>query len=328
MSEITYPQWLRYFRLIVQVDGKEAVDLSQFRCVFNISQAIVGKPCTADIKVYNVSPETAEKIRAPSNAVVKHKRLKVVIEAGYEDSHLMIFQGDLWWRSSGRESETDTFIQLIAATGDRAQRFAVVNCSLPSGSTQADVFDAVTDSMKGYGIESRKRPDLMSGRLIRGKVIYKMASDAMQGVADTNRFDWGYGNEGIAIIGKDPTYNKSEDVIVLNSATGLIGRPTVTVEGVEAMCLLQPRIDVGSLVQIDNNSIQGNVYDTSVEADLMQQQTATDGFISADGIYRVLGREHYGDTRGNDWYTKIICSGVNASQTPMAATVLNNIPNL
>ena len=99
-----YTQWLRYFRLIVATDGRneEALDLSDFRVTFHISQAMVGKPCTADIKVYNVSQETVDKIEVPTNAVVGHKRLKVIIEAGYQEDHSMIFEGDLWWKSTGR----------------------------------------------------------------------------------------------------------------------------------------------------------------------------------------------------------------------------------
>ena len=326
-----YTQWLRYFRLIVATDGSntEALDLSDFRVTFHISQAMVGKPCTADIKVYNVSQETVDKIEVPTNAAVGHKRLKVIIEAGYQEDHSMIFEGDLWWKSTGRESSTDTYMQLVAATGDRAHQYAVVNASIPKGATQAQVFDAVAQTMKDKGVSVTKRPDFMEGQLPRGKVMYCMGSSAMQGLASTNGFEWGYGAGGIVTVRKDQTYKRSEDVIILNAMTGLIGRPTVTVDGVEATCLLQPRIDLGSLVQIDNNAIQtGGSYDTSYKADIMANSAVTGAMLSADGLYRVLGREHIGDTRGNDWYTKIICAGVNAAQTPMNTTVLNNVPNL
>ena len=326
-----YTQWLRYFRLIVATDGRndEALDLSDFRVTFNISQAMVGKPCTADIKVYNVSQETVDKIEVPTNAVVGSKRLKVIIEAGYQEDHSMIFEGDLWWKSTGRENSTDTYMQLVAATGDRAHQYAVVNASIPKGATQEQIFDTVAQAMKEKGVSVTKRPDFMDGQLPRGKVLYAMGSSAMQGLASTNGFEWGYGAGGIVTIRKDQTYDRNEEVIVLNAGSGLIGRPTVTVDGVEALCLLQPRIDLGSLIQIDNATIQkGGVYDTSYKADLMANISVTDAMLSADGLYRVLGREHFGDTRGNDWYTKIICSGVHAAQQPMTTTVLTNTPNL
>lgn len=326
----SYQQWLRYFRLIVSVDGTntEALDLSDFRCTFHILQAMVGKPCTAVIKVYNVAQSTVDRIAVPTNAVVGSKRLKVLIEAGYQEDHSLIFQGDLWWKSTGRESETDTYMTLVAATGDRAHQYAVVNASVPKGASQEQIFDAVMQPMKEKGVQPSGKPDTMSGTLARGKVLYKMAADAVQSFADTNGLEWGYGAGGLVMIRKDKTYKKSEEVIVLNAQTGLIGRPTVTADGVEATCLLQPRIDLGSLVQIDNATIQSGSYDTAVQADLLQNAAVQGAFTSSDGLYRVLGREHVGDTRGNDWYTHIICAGVHASQTPMNATVLNNIPNL
>ena len=75
------------------------------------------------------------------------------------------------------------------------------------------MYDAVVTSMKPYGVSSPKKPDFMEGRLLRGKVIFKMAADAMQGVADTNAFEWGYGTEGVTTIRKDMTYKKTEDEI-------------------------------------------------------------------------------------------------------------------
>ena len=49
-------QWLRYFRLVVAVDkdNQQAIDLSEFRCKIRLSQAVIGKPCTAENTVYNV----------------------------------------------------------------------------------------------------------------------------------------------------------------------------------------------------------------------------------------------------------------------------------
>lgn len=324
-------KWLRYFRLVVAVDGTntEALDLSDFRCVFKISQAAIGKPCTAEITVYNVSQATVDRIHVPTNAVVGSKRLKVILEAGYQDDHAVVFQGDLWWKSVGRDSETETFMRLVASTGDRAQQYAVVNASIPKGATQADVFAEVAKSFAEKGVGKANEPTLMATRLPRGKVLYAMSADAMQGLADTNQFDWGYTASGLVAIRKDQSYDPTEAVIVLNSKTGMLGRPMMTVEGVEVESLLLPRADIGSLVQIDNRSIQRQSYDTSVSQGAIQANfAATDAMISADGLYRVVSRIHSGDTRGNEWRTRMVCFGVNAAQTPMTTTALNNVPNL
>ena len=62
-------QWLRYFRLVVAKDGTNtaALDLSDYRVAFRVTQAAVGRPCTAEISVYNVSDDTANQINAPTN---------------------------------------------------------------------------------------------------------------------------------------------------------------------------------------------------------------------------------------------------------------------
>jgi len=328
-----YSQWLRYCKLTVAVDGSntEAIDLSDFRVKFQISQAVVGKPTTAEIMVYNVSQSTVDRIAVPTNRMVKQYRLRVILEAGYQQEHAIVFQGDLWWKSTGRESETDTFMRLIAATGDRAHQFAVVNCSLPKGATQAEVFGAVAKSMAEKGVRAAGIPKEMATttRLPRGKVMYSMSRDAMQGLADVNNFAWGYGTNGLIAIPKDPTYNPREDVIVLTSETGLIGRPTMTVNGLELQCLLNPRLDVGSLIQIDNKSIQRSSIDTSDKAYVERaDRTASDAFVSADGLYRVYSRQFIGDTRGNDWYAKLIAFGVNASERPDSPDIYNTFPNL
>ena len=113
MSENKNRQWLRYFRLVIATDknNQQAIDLSEFRCKFHISQAVIGKPCTAEITVYNVSKETIDKLGIGTNKI-EDSGMKVIIEAGYKDNHGIIFQGDLWWKSTGRESETETFMKL------------------------------------------------------------------------------------------------------------------------------------------------------------------------------------------------------------------------
>lgn len=327
-----YAQWIRYFKLTVAVDGSNtaALDLSDFRVRFSISQAVVGKPTTADITVYNVSKATVDQIQIPTNQAVGNSRLKVIIEAGYQGDHAIIFQGDLWWKSVGRESETDTFMRLIAATGDRAHQYAVVNAAIPAGATQAQVFETIAKSMAEKGVDCTGIPEELATttKLPRGKVIYGMSAKAMQGLADTNNFLWGYGSNGLVAIPKTPSYDAQNDVVVLTASTGLIGRPKLTVNGVEMQCLLNPRIDVGSFVQIDNRSVQRDACDTSYLADIQKNLATEDALLSVDGLYRVISREVVGDTRGNEWYLNLIAEGVNAAVKPMTPTILNSFVNM
>lgn len=317
MSNVNATKWLRYFKLTVATDSenKEAIDLSEYRVKFHISQGVVGKPSTADIFVYNVAPETMMRIRVDPNQRVKDMQMKVIIEAGYQEDHGVIFQGDLWYKSTGRENETDTFLRLIAASGDKAHQYAVVNASIPRGATQADLFKVIGESMKPQGITEIAVPveQTDKAKSPRGKVLYMLSERAMQNICDTNGFYWGYAEDGIIAIPKRPTFDPKKEVIVLTPQTGLIGRPKITVDGIETQCLLDHRLKIGVLVSIPNQSIQHTSYTTDAKASVPTLSTQNDDMIDSNGLYQVIFREFQGDTRGNEWYTNMRCQGVNAT---------------
>lgn len=316
-------QWLRYCRLVVSTDSgsTEAIDLSQFRIRFKISQALVNRPCTAEITISNVAESTANRINLSAFEANPDSDIKVVLEAGYQDNFGMIFQGDLWWKATGRESQTETFLKLIATTGDRLLKYLVVNTSLPPGATQEDILKVLKKEFEANGVDVTTLPDgLLETKLPRGKVIYRSSGDLLRGLSATNNFYFSLGVNGLIFTQKAKTYDEGEPVIVLNAKTGLIGRPTITPNGVELDALLNPQLEVGTLVQIDNASIVRQDYKTTIsEGSYVDNYRASDAMLDSDGIYRIIGREHFGDTRGDEWRTHLICVGVNAEVQPVAS---------
>ena len=326
-------QYLRYCRLTVTTEGVtgeneheiEAIDLSEFRIKFLVDQACVNKPTTAEITVYNVSKSTIDKIPAPTNQATRDKNIIVTLEGGYQSNHAIIFQGELWWKTTGRENETDTYLTLVCASGSRNQNYAVVNASIPKGATQQDILNIVAKSMSDKGVSVANKPTLMATQLPRGKVIYKMSRDAMQGIADTNNFDWYIGTNGLVAVQKDNSFDPNTEAIVLNATSGMVGRPKLTTIGVDVECLMNPLIDVGTIVQINNGQIIRENYDTTMGA-VRENYHRTNLYEGADGFYRVIARQHVGDTRGNDWYTSLICVAVVGTQ-PLTPAVNNFFPN-
>ena len=329
MDSDSQVQWLRRCKLYVQrgQNKQEAIDLSDFRIKFEVTQRTLGQPQTATITVYNVSQTTVDSFQLPVNTDVRVSGVKVVLSAGYEFNESIIFNGDLWWKSIGRESETDTFLKLIASTGDVAHQYAVVNRSFQKGTTQVQIFRETQKVMVEYGVgaEADAPEYLLKTSLPRGKVVYMKAHDVLDLMGRTNNFNWGYGNDRIITVPKEAVYSPSEQVIVLNAETGLIGRPEQTPNGVDVVCLLNPMIQHGSLIQLDNKSIQRAGISTAWSQDaLTSNYNVSDTMIDMDGIYRVVARTHVGDTRGNDWYTKMTCVSVSGKQ-PMSASNMNNI---
>lgn len=331
----TSTQWLRYCRLVVSTESADgsneqslqAIDLSNFRIRFLVDQALAGKPTTAEITIYNVAKSTVDQIPVPTNQNVQNSNIIVSLEAGYENNHAVIFRGELWWKTVGRENETDTFMALVCASGNRCQNYSVVNVSIPKGATQNEILGIVAQTMKQNATNMTEIGSLMQTRLPRGKVIYKMTKDAMQGIADTNNFDWCIGTNGLIAVRKDTSATDQEiaSAIVLNARTGMIGRPKMTSVGLNVECLLNPQIDVGTVIRINNSQIQRDSYDTSYSA-YSENLPRTNIYEDIYGFYRVIARQHLGDTLGNDWYTSLICTALTGTQ-PINSSVYNFFPN-
>lgn len=296
-------QYLRTCKLIVFGADLDGLDLSQLRIKFTVKRSDTMTPNVADIRVYNLEEKTALRIRKEFT--------KVVLQAGYESNFGVIFQGNIKQVIIGRESATDTFIDIVAGDGDRAYNFAIVNATLAAGSTQADQVGAAIASMVPKGVGEGYIGDMPPEKLPRGKVMYGNARNYLRDVAQSTDKSWSIQDEKVTFVPKK-SYLPGERV-VLTSKTGMIGTPQQTNEGVNVKCLLNPNIKIGGRVQIDNASIQRYKINLSVP----NSPANIPAPLTADGVYYVLVAEHTGDTRGVDWYTTLICLNMDVTTNPI-----------
>lgn len=301
-------QYIREFKLLVSkpnVANNEpnAIDLSNLRCKFVVKRSDTITPNVADIRVYNVSKDTALKIQKEFSTVI--------LQAGYEGNYGVIFQGNIKQVIIGRESATDTFIDIVAGDGDRAYNFAIVNSTIAAGATQQDQLNAVIGSMQQLGVTSGYLSPLPSEQLPRGKVLYGNARNYLIDIAQTSDKGVSIQDEKITLI-DNKSYAPGERV-VLTSKTGMIGTPQQTNEGINIKCLLNPRIKIGGLVEIDNASIERLKINLTVPNSAANIPAP----ITDDGVYYVLVAEHQGDTRGVEWYTTLICLNTDVSSNPI-----------
>jgi hypothetical protein len=303
--------YLRKVGLAV-IAGQKALDLSQMRITFRIQAADVEAPGTAHIRVYNLADHTAQSVQKEYQTVT--------LQAGYKDGpYGVIFQGTIKQVKRGREmgggGVVDSYVELLCADGDLAYNFGVVNATIAAGSTPTQRAQAVARHFSKYGVNQAKLDHLSSstsssgGILPRGKVFFGMGRDYLDDVAASTATTWSIQN-GVLTFTSMTGYQPGE-AVVLTSRTGLVGVPEATDQGIRVRCLLNPFIQVGRRVQIDNKSInritikqQGfpRYSDVNFTAD-----------VSADGYYRVLVREFVGDSRGHDWFADLICLSVDGS---------------
>jgi hypothetical protein len=296
-------QYDRKISLIVGPESGNALDLSSLRITFRVERGDLQTPNSARIRVYNVSDSTACRIESEFT--------RVVLQAGYKGSYGIIFDGSIVQPKRGRESPTDTFMDIVAADGDAAYNFAVVNTTLAAGSVPADHVKVCTTAMSGYGVTAGYQSDLGGNPLPRGKVMFGMARDYLATVAKTTQTLWSIQDGKLQIV-PETSYVPGE-VPVINAKSGMIGMPEQTQNGITVRMLLNPSIKIGRLIKLDNSSIQKYEYSLSTSQQAENQNTALQNQINGDGLYYVMTSEIWGDTRGNDWYTQVVCLSVDAT---------------
>lgn len=307
---MSVPQYLRKASLLIGGDDGKALDLSGLRFQFAIRRGDLQTPNTADIRVYNVSDQTADRIR---QLLPQPEFTRVVVQGGYDGNFGALFDGEIKQVRRGRESSTDTYIDITAADGDSAYNFAISAVSLAAGSTPKDHISAVLQGMAEFGISGGYMPSDMPGNpLPRGKVFYGMTKDELRKIAKNTQTSWSIQNGNLTIIPESAYIDG--DIPVITSATGMIGLPEQTQNGIRVKVLLNPNIKIGQAVKLDNKSIQGYRFGLGISqqaGNLMLETTAVK--TNADGLYYVMIADHQGDTRGQAWYSDLLCLSIDAS---------------
>lgn len=287
-------QWIREFGL--QVEGQSGtIDLSNLRGRFRVRYATVQSPNSAEIIVTNAKEETAQAIRKEGQ--------RVTLNAGYRDGNAIIFNGEIIQKRVGRENPVDTYLGIVAQDGDRAYNFATVSKTLAAGSTFKDHVDVVLEAMKPYGVTKGFISELGSQKMPGPRVLFGMARDVMREIATSTGAAWTIENGKLDLVKAKET--KPGDVIVLNSQTGMIGRPVQTFDGVIARMLLNTRVKPNTKIKIDEASIDTATFSTDYTGALGNEVLKSQ--IATDGLYKVVVVEHHGDTHGNAWYTEVVC---------------------
>lgn len=293
-------QYLRKFNLTVAA-GSSGLDLSEMHVKFKVTQKDIMTPNSATIRVYNLKDSTSTSIQ--------EEFTRVILQAGYEGSYGIIFDGSIIQVKRGKENATDKYLDIIAADGDEAMISGIVNSAMAAGSTFKDRVNAIAKGMPGVTVGYIA--DLPDDKLPRGRVLYGACRDHLDDIAHCTNTRWSVQNGVLQFVYVDG-YLPGE-AVVLTSLTGMIGLPEQTADGIHARCLINPQIKVGGKVQIDNKSVQQQ----TIAFDLNGiKQNAFIPEIATDGLYRTLVVEYEGDTRGTPWYSDLVMIKIDGNIPP------------
>lgn len=292
-------QYLRRVSLIVAGTADEGLELSALRIKFQVRQADVQTPNRASIRIYNLSSDTAQRIQKEFT--------RVVLQCGYEGGAFgVLFSGTITQVRRGRENPTDTYLDIFAADGDEALNFAIISASVTAGSTFKDRYDALAKAMEAKGVKPGQSPATDGQALPRGKAMYGMVRDHLRVLAGSN--DCSYSIQNGELVMLPLAGFKPGEAVVLSAATGMIGLPEQTDEGIKVRCLINPQLFIGSQLKIDQSSVQQAQLPQGYKPDPLQLAPPN---VSTDGLYKIYVIDHSGDTRAEEWYSEITCLSTN-----------------
>lgn len=284
--------------------AQNGLDLSECQFSFHVSQQDVESPNNCTIRIYNLAKDLVRQIRGEFS--------RVVLQAGYESSFGVIFDGTIKQFRVGKESATDSYLDILAADGDMAYIWSTLATNVAAGSTPDQRFTAIVNGFAPYGISADVVPTLLGGILPRGKVLFGMTRAFASDLAQSHGMTWSFQNGKLTMTPLDG-YAPGE-IIELSAGSGLIGMPESTEEGVRFRCLLDPKLQPGQRCKIDNKSVNQTLQQNPAgPAVPFNRYKGTQFFAdaAADGLYRMFVVEHSGDTRGQAWYSDVVGLALN-----------------
>jgi len=269
----------------------------------------VETPNTAAIRVYNLGTQ------ATNLAIAEFS--KVQLSAGYGQNIDLIFSGTVKQFKRGKERNVDSYLDIYAADGDTAYNFGLSNTNIAAGATGVTQEQIVNQLAKDMGVTLGQGVDFLHANIVslpRGKVLFGMSRNYMRDLANSNQMRWSIQNGQLTLI--PLTGYLPGDAVVVNSATGMIGIPEATDQGITVTMLLNPKVRVGQLLQINNADITQSIIKNQYFPGYTNFIFSAPVSAASDGLYRVIVAEHSGDSRDQDWYTTVICLLVDRSATP------------
>ena len=182
---------------------------------------------------------------------------------------------------------------MTALDGDRFIVAGFIKQSLIAGQTLRDEVEVISKySTVPLDIDSVS-DKFYKNKLPRAKVLFGSSAQYMNQIAKTTATAFSVQN-GNGVF--NDLQGEANEIIELSPESGLLGFPQQITNGINAECLLNPSITIGTAFHINNNLLRAERYDTD---------TTMHRRLDDNGIYKVYEMTHSGDTRGGDWKTSM-----------------------
>lgn len=316
-------QWLRKCKLTVQINKNEpiALDLSDFHITFQVAQPTTDQPKYAEIYIYNLSAKTMNLLAGDDNQI---KDTQVLLEVGYQSTALnLLFKGNVFQYRRGRDNQTDTWLCILAQSSDKYKQNAVINQSVPAGVSINDMNQLLMGEVQKYNVEQGYTPTLSNQQYARGRVFFGSLDRHVQQFCADNNLNF-HVSDDVLNMYKIGHYIE-KPAISITRHTGMIGMPELTTEGLNVSCLLNPELQRGGRIVVDLGNLQTEAYDIQYgKQGIDQPQKNANTATNKQGYFIVQSVQHFGDNRGDTWYTQTVSTAPGAVQ-PMTGISIKGV---
>lgn len=272
------PNFNRVCELIVGKPGENGQKITDNRIAFKVLKTDTPETNSLAISAYNLSPSTRALLETTEN--------RVLLSCGYSDE--VVYQVAVGNITFGKTEYMHPDVITSAECGDGLVSLRDSRSTL-SYASSVPVKKVVEDIAKDMGLKVKGTNANLSGSYVSGWAYAGPSRMALQQVTDRFQLEWSVQSEEIQITDRRKPY--TEDAILINQSTGMIGSPerldnvgkNLTGDkeepGYKVIHLLLPQIEPGMKVSIESRDIEA--------------------------YFRVKTVEHAGDTRGTEWYTTL-----------------------
>lgn len=253
--------------------------VSGHRCAFSVRKTLKPEPNDCSLSIWNLSESQRSQLEELKPKKGALRGIPCRIEAGYKDAVSQIWLGDLRDVSSVREG-TDWVTNLQAGDGEKAIAGSRISQTFgPGTSIDTAIRAMVRELGVGEGnvasVVAKLRISGVGKLLAQGVVVSGPTARKLTDWCRSADLEWSIQDSAVQFVSRGKVLVAT--ALRLNSASGLVGSPTVDSDGVlEVTFLMIPDVRVGTLLVMDAERVKGN--------------------------YRIEEAVWTGDTFGQDWY--------------------------
>lgn len=278
-------QYKRAYDLtVIPTDGESRI-IKQLRVNFEITKSVLSFPNLCRLDIYNPNGDTL--------AVLQKKFTKIVLNAGYGGNLRLLFKGEIRNVFQSRNG-VDRITTIYAGDGERDWQNATFNKTFTENITISSAIEEVLKSFKEVTTGVINGLPQIADKL-RGQTLSGSSKDILDNFSDEYGFNWSI-QDGEIIITPVESPLEGDEAVLVNSATGMVGSPTVTEIGADVVTLLNPKMLPNKAFKIEslNADIQlGNLFFRGVKR------------TSAEGTYKIQEVTFRGDSREGEWVSTV-----------------------